>query len=542
MHIILHHLVVVLTLDSPLSVPLCRVMDPEQLGRTLDLLVGQMNNISQQLKENQVDLVELRRTTTDRFDTLERVSRRGRSWWTLEDLLLAGDLIFVDGGRQGEEDPIDVIFYNVVNLKVDVEKGRSKHIYSSLIIVDESMILRGIDHSWILNYHHPFINTNSGAISPLLRLWPVPTTSPSLLGISPSNSLFPRTSIPRISNSQKLLSRFPGHIRIAVQKFQQRSFVVPLSGSPLLVDQKFPNPQLAVNSCMADPEQDHDFVFDEQALINILRSPFFDIDLENNRSVEEYMERILFSLAAVIDQRRPPDSRIQGLEQRLAFFRAAIGDLLGDPTARTLCCNLWTAKGRSGTASSKALNGGSAPSDFQKISGQQDRRRGRLLMARRWDLESYSNGGGREKFCSQLLLFPKSLCTFSHFISLALLTTSFPEEEEGKQMGRRTQSRIKENKQYNRYILTCASRHKLIIPIGEWHQEEYRQRNKSLPAGFINDCFKRFLKLNNSVEGGWLDLDGIPSNYDIILNVSLSRRKPKIGRQKPPTTVALSTF
>ncbi|KAL0926736.1 hypothetical protein M5K25_002981 [Dendrobium thyrsiflorum] len=31
-----------------------------------------MNNISQQLKENQADLAELRRTTTDCFDTLER--------------------------------------------------------------------------------------------------------------------------------------------------------------------------------------------------------------------------------------------------------------------------------------------------------------------------------------------------------------------------------------------------------------------------------------------------------------------------------------
>ncbi|PKU87359.1 hypothetical protein MA16_Dca008455 [Dendrobium catenatum] len=47
-------------------------MDPEQLGRTLDLLVGQMNTISQQLKENQSDLAELRRNTTERFDTLER--------------------------------------------------------------------------------------------------------------------------------------------------------------------------------------------------------------------------------------------------------------------------------------------------------------------------------------------------------------------------------------------------------------------------------------------------------------------------------------
>ncbi|KAL0902845.1 hypothetical protein M5K25_028476 [Dendrobium thyrsiflorum] len=47
-------------------------MDPEQLGRTLDLLVGQMGVISQQLKENQSDLAELRCQTTERFDHLER--------------------------------------------------------------------------------------------------------------------------------------------------------------------------------------------------------------------------------------------------------------------------------------------------------------------------------------------------------------------------------------------------------------------------------------------------------------------------------------
>ncbi|KAL0928234.1 hypothetical protein M5K25_000106 [Dendrobium thyrsiflorum] len=47
-------------------------MDPEQLHRTLNLLVGQMNNISQQLKKNQADLADLRRQTTERFDNLDR--------------------------------------------------------------------------------------------------------------------------------------------------------------------------------------------------------------------------------------------------------------------------------------------------------------------------------------------------------------------------------------------------------------------------------------------------------------------------------------
>ncbi|KAL0905288.1 hypothetical protein M5K25_023697 [Dendrobium thyrsiflorum] len=57
--------------------------------------------------------------------------------------------MLVDGGRQGEEDPIDVVFDGVVDLKVDVEEERSKHIYFSLIIVDESMILLWIGHSWV---------------------------------------------------------------------------------------------------------------------------------------------------------------------------------------------------------------------------------------------------------------------------------------------------------------------------------------------------------------------------------------------------------
>ncbi|KAL0927386.1 hypothetical protein M5K25_001551 [Dendrobium thyrsiflorum] len=64
----------VFNLDSSLSVSHCLVMDPEQLSKTLDLLVGQMGVISQQLKENQSDLAELRRQTTERFDNLERGS------------------------------------------------------------------------------------------------------------------------------------------------------------------------------------------------------------------------------------------------------------------------------------------------------------------------------------------------------------------------------------------------------------------------------------------------------------------------------------
>ncbi|KAL0913213.1 hypothetical protein M5K25_016657 [Dendrobium thyrsiflorum] len=40
--------------------------------------------------------------------------------------------------------------------------------------------------------------------------------------------------------------------------------------------------------------------------LDVLHSPFFDIDFVNNHTIEEYVDWILFSLATAIDQRRPP--------------------------------------------------------------------------------------------------------------------------------------------------------------------------------------------------------------------------------------------
>ncbi|KAL0926244.1 hypothetical protein M5K25_002458 [Dendrobium thyrsiflorum] len=79
-----------------------------------------------------------------------------------------------------------------------------------------------------------------------------------------------------------------------------------LSRRSLFAVQKFQNLVICHPSCMADPEHDHDFVFNDQELINILRSLFFNIDFENDQSVEDYVERILFSLASAIDQQHPP--------------------------------------------------------------------------------------------------------------------------------------------------------------------------------------------------------------------------------------------
>ncbi|KAL0920309.1 hypothetical protein M5K25_009434 [Dendrobium thyrsiflorum] len=47
--------------------------------------------------------------------------------------------------------------------------------------------------------------------------------------------------------------------------------------------------------CMADPERDSDFIYNEQGFVDILRSPFFDVNPEVDNSVEEYVELLLTS-------------------------------------------------------------------------------------------------------------------------------------------------------------------------------------------------------------------------------------------------------
>ncbi|KAL0927652.1 hypothetical protein M5K25_001847 [Dendrobium thyrsiflorum] len=53
---------------------------------------------------------------------------------------------------------------------------------------------------------------------------------------------------------------------------------------------------------MADPEVDHRFIYDKEGVIDILHSPFFDFTPEVDDSVEEYVERILFTLADFIEE------------------------------------------------------------------------------------------------------------------------------------------------------------------------------------------------------------------------------------------------
>ncbi|PKU64537.1 hypothetical protein MA16_Dca022701 [Dendrobium catenatum] len=57
---------------------------------------------------------------------------------------------------------------------------------------------------------------------------------------------------------------------------------------------------------MADPEVDHGFVFDDQGRTDILGSPFFDVFLGNDKTVEGYIDRILYQLTLSIEEHLPP--------------------------------------------------------------------------------------------------------------------------------------------------------------------------------------------------------------------------------------------
>ncbi|KAL0926585.1 hypothetical protein M5K25_002824 [Dendrobium thyrsiflorum] len=57
---------------------------------------------------------------------------------------------------------------------------------------------------------------------------------------------------------------------------------------------------------MTDSEQDHGFIYDNQGQVDILNSSFFDIKSEVDSTIEEYVERIVCTLAAAIDNQLSP--------------------------------------------------------------------------------------------------------------------------------------------------------------------------------------------------------------------------------------------
>ncbi|KAL0926504.1 hypothetical protein M5K25_002742 [Dendrobium thyrsiflorum] len=56
---------------------------------------------------------------------------------------------------------------------------------------------------------------------------------------------------------------------------------------------------------MADPDVDHGFLYDEQGLLDILRSLFFDPNPEVDDTVDNYIDRIIFTLAPSIEENLP---------------------------------------------------------------------------------------------------------------------------------------------------------------------------------------------------------------------------------------------
>ncbi|KAL0905565.1 hypothetical protein M5K25_023996 [Dendrobium thyrsiflorum] len=60
--------------------------------------------------------------------------------------------------------------------------------------------------------------------------------------------------------------------------------------------------------CMGDPEIDHGFMYDDQGQTDVLRSPFFDVNLNVDDTVDGYIDRILFTLVPSIEEHIPTGS------------------------------------------------------------------------------------------------------------------------------------------------------------------------------------------------------------------------------------------
>ncbi|KAL0920258.1 hypothetical protein M5K25_009379 [Dendrobium thyrsiflorum] len=57
--------------------------------------------------------------------------------------------------------------------------------------------------------------------------------------------------------------------------------------------------------CMGDPANDHGFLYDEQGMVDILNSPFFDVSFGNDRTADEYVDRVIYQLTLTIEDRLP---------------------------------------------------------------------------------------------------------------------------------------------------------------------------------------------------------------------------------------------
>ncbi|KAL0913856.1 hypothetical protein M5K25_017348 [Dendrobium thyrsiflorum] len=57
--------------------------------------------------------------------------------------------------------------------------------------------------------------------------------------------------------------------------------------------------------CMGDPASDHGFLYDEQGRVDILNSPFFDVSFGNDRTADEYVDRVIYQLTLVLEDHLP---------------------------------------------------------------------------------------------------------------------------------------------------------------------------------------------------------------------------------------------
>ncbi|KAL0916591.1 hypothetical protein M5K25_014118 [Dendrobium thyrsiflorum] len=67
-----------------------------------------------------------------------------------------------------------------------------------------------------------------------------------------------------------------------------------------------PNNEIAGRTCMADPEVDYGFLFDDQGMTDILRSPFFDMYFSFDKTANDYIDRILYQLSLAIEEHIRP--------------------------------------------------------------------------------------------------------------------------------------------------------------------------------------------------------------------------------------------
>ncbi|KAL0906933.1 hypothetical protein M5K25_025468 [Dendrobium thyrsiflorum] len=97
-------------------------------------------------------------------------------------------------------------------------------------------------------------------------------------------------------------------------------------------------------SCMGDPDVDHGFLYDEQGRVDILQSPFFDVTFGNDRTADEYVNRIIYQLTLAIEDRIPqgrcsPIRFVHGSTSHSQFARESHDYL------KSLCPDLHVSRG-----------------------------------------------------------------------------------------------------------------------------------------------------------------------------------------------------